>query len=107
MSSPTLSVGVCVRTIATKTVTAEFLRRNYTLEARRLRKTGVRGIVVAASDSHGTCYGVRHPNGVVAFYEPEELVAVPARLRDVVFVRSPAFKNLVRRGGRVTRDDNE
>ena len=47
---------------------------DYTALARRDRRPGAAGVVVGQSDGHGLCYEVRHPDGVHAFYDPDELL---------------------------------
>ena len=45
----------------------------YSAEANRLRKWGVKGTLVRYSNSHGLCFEVQHDDGSRGCYEPEEL----------------------------------
>ena len=46
---------------------------DWTQEALASRKWGVTGTVIAHSDSHGLYYEVRHDDGTIGWYEPQEL----------------------------------
>ena len=46
---------------------------NYTAEGKKKRKWGVTGIIIAHHNSHGLCYDVRHDDGSVGTYDPDEL----------------------------------
>jgi len=53
---------------------------DWTEEAKRTRRFGVKGIVIGHHDSHGLCYCVAHfrsglegGNSTIAYYEPQEL----------------------------------
>jgi hypothetical protein len=45
----------------------------YTELGRSSRKWGVEGIVQSSHDSHGLCYDVRHLDGSIGCYDPDEL----------------------------------
>lgn len=45
--------------------------REYTAEANR--RWGVKGTLVQYSNSHGLCFQVRHDDGSLGAYEPDEL----------------------------------
>ena len=45
--------------------------------AREARRWGIAGTVVRASDSHGLCYLVRHADGTEAWYDHDEVEALP------------------------------
>lgn len=60
--------------VGKKVVTAKVLTASdYTKEGEALRRTEATGVIVGYSNSHGLCYGVRHKDGVVAWYDPDEL----------------------------------
>lgn len=60
-------VGKKVVTVGKLTAT------DYTEEGQALRRTEAAGVIIDYSNSHGLCYGVRHKDGVVAWYDPDEL----------------------------------
>ena len=62
-----LQYGTKVRT------TVDAGANDWTAEGRAKRRWGARGTVIDRSDAHGLCYGVRHKDGSVAWYEPTEL----------------------------------
>ena len=43
-------------------------------------KWGVTGVIIGHSDSHGLVYQVKHNNGGIGWYEPEELNSLPFRI---------------------------
>lgn len=47
--------------------------KTYTLSAQEKRKDGMLGVVIGHRDSHGLCFDVRHEDGTIGSYEPEEL----------------------------------
>lgn len=49
---------------------------DWTAEARKSRRWGVRGTVVMHHDSHGPSYEVRHEDGTIGHYDPSEIVAI-------------------------------
>ena len=53
---------------------------DYTAEAIAARALydGCTGVVCEYHDSHGLCYGVKFEDGVVGFFDPEELNVEPA-----------------------------
>jgi len=56
-----------------ETVTVPNPPTDWTVEAKRARKFGVRGEVVEVHTGHGICFSVRHDDGTVGAYEPREL----------------------------------
>lgn len=50
---------------------------DWTPEAARLRRFEVEGTVIQSHNGHGLCYSVRHENGTVGTYEPQELELLP------------------------------
>lgn len=63
--------------IQIETVRPESISSDWTAEAKRARRWGVRGEIVAVKTGHGLCYEVRHDgDGSLAFYEPRELKLV-------------------------------
>jgi AMMECR1 domain-containing protein len=46
---------------------------NYTDEGVKKRKWGVNGVIIAHHNSHGLCYDVRHEDGSIGTYDPNEL----------------------------------
>lgn len=65
-------------------ITADKLTgKNYTEESKKLRRTNAIGVIVDYSNSHDLCYGVRHVDRVVAWYDPDELVERIARSYEV------------------------
>ena len=71
MTHERLHEGTRVRTV--KHFSVEHEMREWTAEAQCRRKWGVVGTVINHHDSHGLCYDVRHDDGTVGCYEPEEL----------------------------------
>lgn len=61
-----LPFGVLVRTLEPKN------DDNYTDEAKAKRRWGVIGEIVDSHDSHGLCYDVRHADGTIGHYDPDE-----------------------------------
>lgn len=55
---------------------------DYTEEGKKRRKTNAHGAIVDYSNSHGLCYGVIHSDGVVAWYDADELTENRLRFRD-------------------------
>lgn len=54
--------------------TADHLdKRDFVEEALRSRRPGATGTVVAHHDGHGLCFDVRHPDGTIGCYDPDEL----------------------------------
>lgn len=51
-------------------------RRDYTESAHARRRAGAIGKVQGHSDSHGLCYEIKHEDGTVGFYDPDELMHV-------------------------------
>ena len=51
--------------------------RGYNMEVREVRRqyNGLTGVAIAEHDSHGLCYEVEFPNGIVVTYDREELEA--------------------------------
>lgn len=45
----------------------------YTPESKLRRKWNELGIIIAHHDSHGLCYEVRHDDGTIGCYDPDEL----------------------------------
>ncbi len=70
MSYPPIKNGTRVKTTLRRSG-----KNDYTAEAIALRALydGSTGVVREYHDSHGLCYGVEFEDGVVAFYDPEEL----------------------------------
>lgn len=66
-----LKNGVKVCTMLDRTTTG------WSPDAYRNRRNGVQGKIVSSHNSHGECFGVEHEDGVVAYYEPQELIIVP------------------------------
>ena len=61
--------------IGTRVRTAPLLdQRDYTTLA--LRRPNADGEVIKRHDSHGECYSVRHSDGAIGYYDPDELIAV-------------------------------
>jgi len=54
-------------------------RRDYA--ASTLRRPGARGVIIGHHDSHGLCYDVRHADGEVGCYDPDELSRVGEPLK--------------------------
>lgn len=46
---------------------------DWTEEAVRNRKWGVKGFIIGESGSHGFCYKIRHSDDSIAYYDPSEL----------------------------------
>lgn len=66
-----LAPGTQVRTAA------NIERRDYTYEAHALRRPGVLGLVIGASDSHGLCYKVMHlSDKSEAWYDPDQIAPI-------------------------------
>jgi hypothetical protein len=59
--------------IRVETARPETMSTDWTAEAKKARRWGVRGEIVAVKTGHGLCYEVRHDDGSLAFYEPREL----------------------------------
>lgn len=62
------SYGQKVRTKIIKKFNKTFL-----LSVQEKRKDGMLGVVIGHHDSHGLCFDVRHEDGTIGSYEPEEL----------------------------------
>jgi len=62
--------------IRVKTVKPEVESKDWVESVRTQRRWDALGIIVMTSDAHGLCYGVQHEGGVIAWYEPRELVLV-------------------------------
>lgn len=69
---PPISPGTVVKTTQPNLE----MRNEWTDEGWARRRWGVRGTVITRHDSHGLCYGVRHPGGTVGCYDPSELEVV-------------------------------
>ena len=63
---PPISPGTLVKTTQENS-------DDWTKEALKTRRWGVRGAVIAHHDSHGLCYDVRHEDGTRGSYDPSEL----------------------------------
>lgn len=46
---------------------------DWTPEAARLRRFEVEGTVIQSHNGHGLCYTIRHQDGSMGAYEPQEL----------------------------------
>jgi hypothetical protein len=49
-------------------------RRDFTVPNQR--SPGACGVVTGRSDGHGLCFEVRHEDGTVAWYDPDELTVL-------------------------------
>jgi len=49
---------------------------DYVPEARKMRKWGVEGEIIGHHDSHGLCYDVRHDDGSIGTYDPDEMEVI-------------------------------
>lgn len=58
------------------TIKSDRVSSDWSQEALASRKFGVFGTIINEHNSHGVCYGVRHSDGTVGYYEPWELVVV-------------------------------
>lgn len=52
--------------------------RDFTVEAQQTRRVNAFGYVRDSHNSHGLCYEVRHDDGIVSYYDPDELVFIGA-----------------------------
>ncbi len=66
-----LAPGTRVETIKPKVES-----KDWTPEAKLLRKWGVSGVITDTSDAHGICYEVEHEDKTTAWYEPRELLPI-------------------------------
>lgn len=71
---PPIQTGTCVRATVLRSG-----KNDYTDEAIAARAAhhGCIGVVREHHDSHGLCYGVEFEDGVVAFFDPQELELRP------------------------------
>lgn len=76
MTYPPIKHGTRVRTTHRKG-TVEDEARNWEPPAILERRWGVSGVVGRHSDSHGLCYEVTHDDKTMAWYDAEELEAMP------------------------------
>ena len=51
--------------------------RDFTLEGQMNRRCNTTGTVVAEHNSHGLCYDVRHVDGSLGCYDPDEITLEP------------------------------
>lgn len=54
---------------------------DYVPEVRRMRKWGVKGKIIGRHDSHSLCYDVKHDDGSIGTYGPDEILMVRMRWR--------------------------
>lgn len=65
-----IEIGTRVRTAR------EIDPRDFTSMAVELRRPNVEGEVLKKHDAHGECYKIRHADGTVGYYDPDELTVL-------------------------------